>query len=50
MTGAELMDVLNQAPVSGLIQLSGLKFPYFGYKDAKPGPQPYAWGASTPAL
>ncbi|HEY6963101.1 MAG TPA: 5'-nucleotidase C-terminal domain-containing protein, partial [Gaiellaceae bacterium] len=47
MTGAQLLQVLNQAPLvsNGPIQPAGLKFKYFAYKDALPGPQPYAWGA-----
>ena len=28
-----------------MIQPAGLKYKYFSYKDANPGPQPYAWGA-----
>ena len=27
------------------IQPAGLKYKYYRYKDANPGPQPYAWGA-----
>jgi 2',3'-cyclic-nucleotide 2'-phosphodiesterase (5'-nucleotidase family) len=47
MTGAQIIDVLNQAPLvsNGVIQPAGLKFNYYAYKDANPGPQPYAWGA-----
>ena len=46
MTGAQILDVLNQGPnVAGVIQPAGLKYKYYSYKDAKPGPQPYAWGA-----
>jgi 2',3'-cyclic-nucleotide 2'-phosphodiesterase (5'-nucleotidase family) len=47
MTGAQILQVLNQAPAvsNGVIQPSGLKFSYYAYKDANPGPQPYAWGA-----
>ncbi|MFN8630349.1 MAG: metallophosphoesterase [Chloroflexota bacterium] len=47
MTGAQIVDVLNKAPqvTNGVIQPAGLKFKYYAYKDANPGPQPYAWGA-----
>ncbi len=46
MTGARILEVLNYAPnVAGVIQPTGLKYKYFSYKDANPGPQPYAWGA-----
>jgi 2',3'-cyclic-nucleotide 2'-phosphodiesterase (5'-nucleotidase family) len=46
MTGAQILEVINYAPnVAGMIQPAGLKYSYFSYKDANPGPQPYAWGA-----
>ena len=46
MTGAQILEVLNYGPnVAGVIQPAGLKYSYFKYKDALPGPQPYAWGA-----
>jgi 2',3'-cyclic-nucleotide 2'-phosphodiesterase/3'-nucleotidase len=46
MTGAQIMDVVNFGPAAaGLIQPAGLKYSYFKYSDANPGPQPYAWGA-----
>ena len=47
MTGAQILQVLNQAPLvgNGVIQPAGLKFKYYAYVDANPGPQPYAWGA-----
>jgi 2',3'-cyclic-nucleotide 2'-phosphodiesterase (5'-nucleotidase family) len=46
MTGAQILQVINYAPnVAGMIQPAGLKYKYFSYKDANPGPQPYAWGA-----
>ncbi len=47
MTGAQILEVLNKAPqvTNGVIQPAGLKYKYFKYTDAKPGPQPYAWGA-----
>ncbi len=45
MTGAQILQVLNQAPMvsNGVIQPAGLKYKYYGYKDSEP--QPYAWGA-----
>jgi 2',3'-cyclic-nucleotide 2'-phosphodiesterase (5'-nucleotidase family) len=47
MTGAQILQVLNQAPLvsNGAIQPAGLKFKYYAYRDSNPGPQPYAWGA-----
>lgn len=46
MTGAQILEVINYGPnVAGVIQPAGLKYSYFKYKDANPGPQPYAWGA-----
>jgi 5'-nucleotidase/UDP-sugar diphosphatase len=46
MTGAKILEVLNYGPnVAGVIQPAGLKYSYFKYTDANPGPQPYAWGA-----
>ncbi len=46
MTGAQILDVMNHGPqIAGVIQPAGLKYSYYSYKDGKPGPQPYAWGA-----
>ena len=47
MTGAQVLQVLNQAPLvsNGVIQPAGLKYKYYAYRDANPGPQPFAWGA-----
>jgi 2',3'-cyclic-nucleotide 2'-phosphodiesterase (5'-nucleotidase family) len=47
MTGAQILEVLNKGPQvsNGVIQPAGLKYSYFKYTDANPGPQPYAWGA-----
>ena len=46
MTGAQILEVVNYGPnVAGVIQPAGLKYKYYSYKDSKPGPQPYAWGA-----
>ncbi len=46
MTGAQIQMMLDHAPQvsNGVIQPSGLKFKYYAYKDANPGPQPFAWG------
>ena len=47
MTGAQILQVLNQSATlgKGAIQPAGLKYSFYAYKDANPGPQPYAWGA-----
>ncbi len=48
MTGAQILMVLNQAPLvsNGVIQPSGIKFIYYAYKDSIPTPgTTYAWGA-----
>ena len=47
MTGAQILEVVNYGPnvTNGVIQPAGLKFNYFKYTDANPGPQPFAWGA-----
>ena len=46
MTGAQILQVVQYGPnVAGVIQPAGLEYKYFSYKDANPGPQPYAWGA-----
>jgi 2',3'-cyclic-nucleotide 2'-phosphodiesterase (5'-nucleotidase family) len=53
MTGAQIMEIVNHgaeiadaaSSPTGVIQPAGLKYKYYAYTDAKPGPQPYAWGA-----
>lgn len=47
MTGAQILQVLNQSATlgKGAIQPSGIRYKFYAYKDANPGPQPYAWGA-----
>ena len=47
MTGAQVMDLLHQAGTlfKGAIQPSGIRYKFYRYSDALPGPQPYAWGA-----
>jgi 2',3'-cyclic-nucleotide 2'-phosphodiesterase (5'-nucleotidase family) len=53
MTGAQILEVLNNgakiatsgSSPAGTIQPAGVKYKYYAYRDANPGPQPYAWGA-----
>ena len=52
MTGAQILQVLNQAPLvsNGVIQPAGLKFRYYAYKKVDPTStsgalRTYAWGA-----
>lgn len=47
MTGAEILDVLNQSATlgKGAIQPAGMEYKFYSYSDSNPGPQPYAWGA-----
>lgn len=47
MTGAQILEVLHQSATlgKGAIQPAGMKYSFFRYSDALPGPQPYAWGA-----
>ena len=52
MTGAQILQVLNQAPLvsNGVIQPAGLKFRYYAYKKVDPAStsgalRTYAWGA-----
>mgnify|MGYP001396241470 CR=1 FL=1 len=46
MTGAQILEVVNYGPnVAGIIQPAGLKYTYYEYNDALPGPKPWAWGA-----
>ena len=47
MTGAQIMEIVNYGPnvSNGVIQPAGLKYKFYEYRDANPGPQPYAWGA-----
>ena len=47
MTGAQILQVLNQSATlgKGAIQPAGLRYKFYRYSDALPGPQPYAWGA-----
>ncbi len=47
MTGAQIYDLLDQSATlfKGALQPSGIRYKFFRYSDALPGPQPYAWGA-----
>ncbi|MFH1329091.1 MAG: 5'-nucleotidase C-terminal domain-containing protein [Actinomycetota bacterium] len=47
MTGAQIYDLLNQSATlfKGAIQPAGIRFSFWRYSDALPGPQPYGWGA-----
>ncbi len=46
MTGAQIIDLLNQSATlfKGAIQPSGIRYSFYRYSDALPGPQPWAWG------
>jgi 2',3'-cyclic-nucleotide 2'-phosphodiesterase/3'-nucleotidase len=47
MTGAQINDLLQQSATlfKGALQPSGIRYKFYRYSDALPGPQPYAWGA-----
>ncbi|MCX6033252.1 MAG: 5'-nucleotidase C-terminal domain-containing protein [Chloroflexi bacterium] len=47
LTGAQILDLLNQSATlyKGALQVSGVRYIFYNYTDAKPGPQPWAWGA-----
>jgi 2',3'-cyclic-nucleotide 2'-phosphodiesterase (5'-nucleotidase family) len=47
MTGAQVMELLNQAATlfKGALAPAGIRYKFYRYSDALPGPQPYAWGA-----
>jgi 2',3'-cyclic-nucleotide 2'-phosphodiesterase/3'-nucleotidase len=47
MRGDKILELLHQSATlfKGAIQPSGIRFSFFRYSDANPGPQPYAWGA-----
>jgi 2',3'-cyclic-nucleotide 2'-phosphodiesterase (5'-nucleotidase family) len=47
MTGAQIVDLLQQSATlfKGALQPSGIRYSFYRYSDAQPGPQPYAWGA-----
>lgn len=47
MTGAQIYDLLAQSATlfKGALQPAGIRYSFYRYTDALPGPQPYAWGA-----
>ena len=47
MSGAKILELLHQSATlfKGAIQPSGIRYSFFRYSDALPGPQPYGWGA-----
>jgi 2',3'-cyclic-nucleotide 2'-phosphodiesterase (5'-nucleotidase family) len=47
MTGSQILELLHQSATlfRGAIQPSGIRYSFFRYSDANPGPQPYGWGA-----
>jgi len=47
MTGAQVLELLNQSATlfKGALQPAGLRYSFYRYSDAQPGPQPWAWGA-----
>ena len=49
MTGAQLLDLLNQSATlfTGALQVSGVRYKFYRYADALPGPQPWAWVHTT---
>ena len=42
MTGAQILDLINQSATlfKGAIQPSGMRYTFYRYSDALPGPQP----------
>jgi len=47
MTGAQVVDLLNQSATlfKGALQVAGVRYDFYRYNNALPGPQPWAWGA-----
>ncbi|RPJ36794.1 MAG: hypothetical protein EHM35_07510, partial [Planctomycetaceae bacterium] len=47
MTGAQIIDLLHTSATlgKGALQPAGMRYTFYRYSDALPGPQPYAWGA-----
>ena len=47
MRGDKILELLHQSATlfKGAIQPSGIRYTFFRYSDALPGPQPYGWGA-----
>jgi 2',3'-cyclic-nucleotide 2'-phosphodiesterase (5'-nucleotidase family) len=46
MTGVQVLDLINQSATlfKGALQPAGMRYKFYRYSDALPGPQPYAWG------
>ena len=46
MTGVQILDLINQSATlfKGALQPAGMRYTFYRYSDALPGPQPYAWG------
>jgi 2',3'-cyclic-nucleotide 2'-phosphodiesterase (5'-nucleotidase family) len=46
MTGIQILDLINQSAtlLRGALQPAGMRYSFYRYSDALPGPQPYAWG------
>ncbi len=47
MTGAQVIELLNQSATlfKGALQVAGVRYDFYRYNNAMPGPQPWAWGA-----
>ncbi len=47
LSGAMILDLLNQSATlfTGALQPAGIRYKFYRYSDALPGPQPFAWGA-----
>ncbi len=47
MKGGEIVDLLNQSATlfKGSLDISGIRFKFWRFSDALPGPQPWGWGA-----
>jgi 2',3'-cyclic-nucleotide 2'-phosphodiesterase (5'-nucleotidase family) len=47
LTGARVLELLNQSATleKGALQPAGIRYSFYRYSDALPGPQPFAWGA-----
>jgi 2',3'-cyclic-nucleotide 2'-phosphodiesterase (5'-nucleotidase family) len=46
MTGVQILDLINQSATlfKGALQPAGMRYTFYRYSDALPGPQPWAWG------
>ena len=47
LQGARILELLNQSATldKGALQPAGIRYKFYRYADALPGPQPFAWGA-----